>query len=468
MDREQLMGESKIFPLIMKFSLPMIVGMLVNALYNTVDRIYIGQKIGNMGIAGITAAFPLMMIFMGFSMLIGFGSTSLLAIRLGEKKEDEVRVITANSLILLMIISVLITVLGLVFLEPLLKIFGASETVMPYAKDYLEIIVLGASFQALGFGMNNQIRALGSPKVAMMTMFVGAAINIVLDPIFIFVFEWGMKGAALATILSMLASGVWVMFYLFGSKNDLRPRREDYKLNYDVIKNIVSMGTPSFLMQIASSGLMILLNYTLFSHGGDIALSAMGIGMSMNNLIMMPVFGLNQGIQPIVGYNFGAKKYDRVRSVVRMGMAIATLFVTIGFLMSMIFPRQLVMLFNSSDDNLIEMSARTLRIIMIAMPIIGFQVIGSGFFQAIGRPKQSTIITLSRQLLVLIPLVAILPYYFGLDGIFYSMPISDLIAGVLSAVWVFYQMKNLEKAGAEQDLLGDPFRVEDYVTEDLL
>lgn len=453
MDRDKLLGESKLLPLIMKFSGPAIVGMLVNALYNTVDRIYIGNKIGHLGIAGITVSFPIMLIMMAFGMLIGFGSTSLMSIRLGEKKRDEARKITGNSIVILGIGAIVISILGTIFLTPLLKAFGASPDVLPYAQDYLSIIILGMIFQAMGFGMNNQIRALGSPKIAMATMIVGAIINVILDPIFIFVFEWGMRGAALATIMSMLASAIWVLAFVLGRRNDLRPHREDFKLNSKVIKGILSLGTPPFLMQLASSGLMIVLNHSLVFYGGDIALSAMGIAFSVNNLVMMPVFGLNQGVQPIIGYNYGARNYDRVRAAVKMGMIIATIFVTIGFLMSRLIPYQMVMLFNSDDTKLIEMTVRVVQTFMLVLPIVGVQIISSGFFQAIGKPKQATVITLSRQLLVLIPLILVLPRFFGLYGIFYSLPISDVISGIISGIWVTYQLRNLEKEAPPEQLV---------------
>lgn len=445
MSRDKLLGESKIFPLIMKFSVPAIVGMIVNALYNTVDRIYIGNKIGQLGIAGITVSFPIMIIIMAFAMLIGFGSTSLLSIRLGEKKREEARQITGNAIVLLFAISVILTILGTIFLEPMLETFGASADVLPYSKDYLRIIIFGIVFQSLGFGMNNQVRALGSPKIAMVTMIVGAGINIILDPIFIFVFNWGMKGAALATVISMFSSSLWVMIYIFGKKNDLRPNRSSFILKKEIVQKILLYGTPPFLMQIASSAMMVILNKSLFIYGGDLALSAMGIGLSVNNLIMMPVFGLNQGVQPIVGYNYGAKKYDRVKEAVKIGMLIATLFVTIGFLMSMFFSKQLVMLFNRDDIKLIEMGSTVVKIIMLAMPIVGFQIISSGFFQAIGKPKQATVITLSRQLLVLIPLVIILPRFFGLNGLFFAIPASDVIAAIVTGSWVLYEIKRLGK-----------------------
>ncbi len=446
-ERERMLAEDKMLPLIMRFSIPTIVGMLVNALYNTVDRIYIGHKIGHEGIAGITVSFPIMVLMMAFSMLIGFGASSLLAIRLGEKKHDEVRTITGNSIVLFLIVSAVLTTLGLIFMKPLLTAFGASKDIMPYAKDYLGIVVWGATFQTLGFGMNNQVRALGSPKVAMLTMFVGAGINIVLDPIFIYVFNWGMKGAAFATVLSMMASAIWVMIYLFGKNNDLSPKREHFKLKGEVVKKMLAMGTPPFVMQIVASGYLIIMNKTLVNLGGDIALSAMGIAHSVNNLIMMPVFGLNQGVQPVIGYNYGAKNFDRVRSAVKTGMGLATAFVSVGFLMAMLIPKPLVMLFNSDDMDLINASVKVVRIFNYALPFVGFQIIGSGFFQSTGKPRQSTSITLIRQLVILIPLVLILPRIWNppLDGVFHAIPISDFLATFLSAAWVGWHLKNLEK-----------------------
>ena len=447
MDRDKLLGESKMFSLILKFSVPAIVGMLVNALYNTVDRIYIGQKIGSLGIAGITVSFPIMLIIMAFGMLIGFGSTSLLSIRLGQKKREDARTILGNAMVLLVVVGVLISVLGSIFLRPLLVVFGASPTILPYAQSYLQVILAGAVFQMVGFGMNNHIRALGSPKTAMLTMFVGGLMNVILDPIFIFVFEWGMQGAALATILSQFGSMVWVLYFILRKKNDLRPEKTHFRLHPQIARRLMILGTPPFLMQLASSALMVVLNHSLDFYGGDIAISAMGIALSVSNLIMMPVFGLNQGVQPIIGYNYGARHFDRVRTAVRMGMTIATVFVLLGFAMSMLFPRQLVMLFNRSETELIDLGSKVIRIFMMMLPIIGFQVIGSGFFQAVGKPRQATIITLSRQVLVFIPLILILPRYFGLDGIIYAAPVSDLAAAVISGSWILYEMRRLERDG---------------------
>ncbi|MHB1454027.1 MAG: MATE family efflux transporter [Saccharofermentanales bacterium] len=445
MDRDKLLGESKMLSLIWKFSMPSIVGMLVNALYNTVDRIYIGHKIGSLGIAGITVAFPIMLIIMAFGMLIGFGSTSLLSIRLGQKRREEGRTILGNAMVLLVVFGVIVSILGLLFLRPLLVAFGSSPEILPYAESYLQVILFGVVFQMVGFGMNNHIRALGSPKIAMLTMFVGGAMNVVLDPIFIFVFNWGMRGAAFATVISQFASFIWVLSFIMGKKNDLRPALANFMLKSRTTLKIMSMGTPPFLMQIAASALMIVLNHSLKKYGGDISISAMGIALSVSNLIMMPVFGLNQGVQPIIGYNYGARNYDRVRSAVKIAMVIATAFVTFGFIMTTFFSRTLVLLFNSNNQELIVLGSRVISLYMMMLPIIGFQVITSGFFQAVGKPKQATAITLSRQVLVLIPAILILPRFFGFEGIIYAAPLSDVVAGIICGTWIIYEMRILGK-----------------------
>ncbi len=469
MDRDKLLGESRIFQLIIRFSAPSIVGMLVNALYNTVDRIYIGHKVGSAGIAGITVSFPIMLIMMAFSMLVGFGSTSLLSIRLGQKRREEAITITGNSIVLLLAISAAVTIPGLIFLRPLLVAFGASPGILPYSESYLRIILLGFVFQALGFGMNNQIRALGSPRTAMLTMFVGGGLNVVLDPIFIFVFNWDMQGAAFATILSQMASSVWVMAYLLGKRNDLRPGRRCFRLRRATVEKILTLGIPPFLMQLAASALMIVLNHSLVRYGGDMAVSAVGIAMSVSNLIMMPVFGLNQGVQPIIGYNYGARNFARVRQAVATAAGIATLFVSLGFILSTFFSRDLVLLFNSSDPALIRLGSRVVTVYLIMLPIIGFQVISSGFFQAVGKPKQATLVTLSRQLLVFIPAVLVLPLFYGLDGILYAAPLSDLTAAFITGSLLIHTLRNLEREKMRGPAAAEPLsELEEEAAEERL
>ncbi|WP_372997377.1 MATE family efflux transporter, partial [Lutispora sp.] len=275
-EREKLLGEKEIPKLLLKFSIPAIVGMLVNALYNFVDMVFIGQGVGPLGIAGVRIGFPLIVIGMAFSMLIGIGANSLISIRLGQKRKEDAELILGNAFVTMIAIGAVLTILGLVFMEPLLKLFGASQDVMPYAKGYFRIILFGVIFQMIGMGMNNFIRGEGNPKTAMLTMLIGAVINTILDPIFIFAFGWGIEGAALATILSLIISASWVLYYFFFGNSLLKIRKPNLRIRFDILKSIVAIGLAPFAMQLAASVLVIFMNQGLAQYGGDIAVSAMG------------------------------------------------------------------------------------------------------------------------------------------------------------------------------------------------
>lgn len=443
MDRSKQLGEGKMLPLLLKFSIPAMVGMIVNALYNIVDRIFIGNGVGTDGIAGVTIGFPIMLILMAFTMLIGIGSTSLLSIRLGEKKKEEAEQIIGNGLMLLVGTAVLLMVAGLVFLEPLLRAFGASEAVLPYAAAYMQVILIGTVFQFVGFGMNGYIRALESPKIAMMTMLIGAVLNTILDPIFIFVFGWGVRGAAIATIFSQMVSAVWVLFYFFRKSSYLRIYARKLKLHAETVLKILMFGLPPFLMQLAASLLNAIMNKGLITYGGDVAVSAVGIVNSIAMMILMPIFGINQGVQPIIGYNYGARNFNRVKEALKLAIIGATIIVTIGFIITRVIPGQLVALFNRNDPELIRIGTRAVTIFLSFLPIIGFQIISSNYFQAVGKPKQAMILTLSRQILFLIPALLILPLFFGLDGIFYAGPLADLLASIVTGLWLFVELRHL-------------------------
>ncbi|MFZ5968010.1 MAG: MATE family efflux transporter [Bacillota bacterium] len=449
MDHSKQLGESKVSELLLKFSIPAIVGMMVNALYNVVDRIFIGRGVGSLGIAGITIGFPIMIVMMAFGMLIGIGATSLISIRLGERKKEEAELIAGNAMVLLILISLGISVLGLIFIDPLLLRFGASEAVLPYAKDYLTIILFGAVFQGIGFGMNNFIRAEGNPKIAMVTMMIGAILNTILDPIFIFLLGMGIKGAAYATILSQAVSALWVLHYFFGGKSMLKIHVQNLKLQMSIVLNIFAIGSAPFAMQIAASVLTIILNKSLQYYGGDVAISAMGIINSIVLLILMPIFGINQGSQPIIGYNYGAQKFDRVKEALKLAIMAATVIVTIGFIGTRLFPEQLIRLFNDKDPELIAFGAKGLKMFLLCLPIIGFQIVSSNYFQAVGKPKQSMFLSLSRQVLILIPAILILPRYFGLDGILMAGPAADFLSSLLTGTWLYMELKQLDQKHSE-------------------
>lgn len=455
MDRSKLLGEEKISKLLIKFSVPSIIGMLISALYNVVDRIYIGNGVGSLGIAGITIGFPLMIIMMAFGMLIGVGATSLISIRLGEQKKDEAELILGNSLSLLTVIAVVLTILGFVFINPLLKVFGASEAVLPYAIAYFRIILWGTVFQSIGFGMNNMIRAEGNPKMAMLTMLIGAILNIILDPIFIFVFKWGVQGAALATILSQMVTTIWILYYFSRGKSLLKIHLRNLRVNPMIFKRIIAIGSAPFAMQVAASVLTLILNKSLAHYGGDIAISGMGIINSIIMLLLMPIFGITQGAQPIIGFNYGAKKYDRVKETLKLAIIAATVVVTFGFIISRLFPEQLMGLFNRTDTELIKLGAHAMKIFLIVLPIVGFQIVGANYFQAVGKPKQAMFLSLSRQVLILIPAILILPRFYGLEGIFWAGPISDITATILTGIFIFRELKTLKMDELRNELVAE-------------
>ncbi|MBU5439260.1 MATE family efflux transporter [Tissierella sp. MSJ-40] len=445
-NNSKMLAEEDIGKLLMKFSIPAIIGMMVNALYNIVDRIFIGQGVGNLAIGGIFVGYPISLILMAFSMLIGIGGNTVVSIRLGEKKKDEAEKILGNSFILLVGISVIISILGLLLLEPLLRAFGASETILPYAVDYMKIILIGAPLQAIGFGMNNFIRGEGSPKIAMITMLIGAILNTILDPIFIFIFDMGIKGAALATIISQGVSAIWVMKYFIGNTSILRIRKQNLKLRTDIVKNIVTIGFAPFSMQLAASMVTVLLNNNLKNYGGDVATSSMGVIQSISMMVLMPIFGINQGSQPIIGFNYGAKNYDRVKKTLKLAIMGATVISLVGFILTQAFPKQIIKIFISDEQELAEIlnvAVKGLRIYLAMLPIIGFQIVSSNYFQATGKPKHAMLLSLSRQVLILIPALLIFPKLFELTGVWMAAPVSDLIASIITGTLLAKSLKNL-------------------------
>ncbi len=445
MEYTKQLGEARISTLLLRFSIPAITGMVVNALYNVVDRIFIGQGVGRMGIAGITIAFPLMLMMMALAMLIGLGATALISIRLGEQRKEEAELIVGNAMVCLVGISAIIMVFGIIFINPLLQVFGASEQTLPYARDYLKIILCGAIFMGIGFGMNHFIRAEGNPKIAMYTMLLGAILNTILDPIFIFKFGLGIKGAAWATVISQAAAAIWVLSYFLRKKSHLKIHTKNLRLKFAVIQSIVAIGSAPFLMQLAASIIGVILNQSLLRYGGDMAISAMGIVHSILMFFLMPLFGINQGAQPIIGYNYGAQKFNRVKETIKLAIGAATLVVLIGFAAVYLVPEVLVGLFSKNDPELIALSSRAMRIFLIMLPIIGFQIVSANYFQAVGKPKQAMVLSLSRQVLVLIPSLLILPRFFGLNGIFYAGPVSDFVSSVLTGIWLYIELKHLDR-----------------------
>ena len=430
--------------LLLKFSLPAIVGLLVNALYTIIDSMFVGQGVGELALAGVTVTIPIITTYMAFIMLVGMGATSIISIKLGENKANEAEKIMGNAFVLFLILGLTLTTLGLIFLEPILLFFGASVDILNFSMDYTKIILMGSTFLALGLGMNNFIRAEGNPKTAMFTMLIGAVTNIFLDYIFIFIFKWGIKGAALATVISYAVNTIWVMRHFLVGNSILKFKKENFKLNGFFVKSILIVGFPTFALQVTQSIQQVILNKSLAIYGGDIALAVIGIIMSITTFLVMPAMGIAQGAQPIVGYNHGAKRYDRVKEVLKLSIISATAIVTVGFAISKIWPIQLISLFNKNPD-LIAMGVHGMDIFFKFLPLIGMQMISASYFQAVGKPNQATILSLSRQVIIFIPLLVILPKFFGLEGIWWSAPLSDLGAFLITSIWLWVEMRHLSK-----------------------
>ncbi|HBC32433.1 MAG TPA: MATE family efflux transporter [Clostridiales bacterium] len=418
--------------------------MMVNALYNVVDRIYIGNSpdMGTDGIAGITVGFPIMIIFLALGVLFGVGGATNFSINLGRKKYPEAENFLGNTFSLLILAGVFFAISVRINLQTILILFGASEAILPYAMEYMRIITLGALFNIVSIGMNHFIRADGNPKLAMYTMFLGAGTNIILDPIFIYGFKMGMAGAALATIISQFFSFLWVTSYFIGkqSRNKLKFKYLKIKLNLAV--KIATLGLPGFSLQLATSALNAVLNKNLVFYGGDIAVSGMGVINSIQTLLIMPIIGLNQGVQPIISFNFGAKNFDRVKDAAKLAIKVATIIVTFGFIITRLFPVQLISLFNR-DPELIKFGGTAIFAWFLCFPVVGFQIVGSNFFQAIGRPKSAMLLTLTRQLILLTPAIIIFPKIWGVEGILYAAPFADFLSFLLTATFFYLGIRKL-------------------------
>lgn len=434
----------KISKLLIKFSVPAIVGMMVTALYNVVDRMYIG-RLGPMAMTGIGLNLPFMTILMAFSMLVGIGSGALISIRLGQNKKEEAEHILGNAFTLTFLIMSVIVITSLIFKTELLYLFGASEATFKYADDYITIILYGAVFQGIGFGMNNIIRAEGNPRIAMYTMLIGALINIVLDPVFIFILGMGIKGAAIATIISQFASMLWVVSHFLSGKSILVFKVKNLRLDGSIIKGIISIGVSPFSMQIAASVVTVISNNSLKVYGGDIAIGAMTIINAVAIFFLMPIFGINQGSQPVIGFNYGAKQFKRVKEALKLAIFAATTISTLGFILTQFFTVSMIRIFND-DPILIEATIKGMRIFLIMLPLIGFQIVSANYFQAVGKAPKAMFLSMLRQVIVLIPMLLIMPRFFGLTGVWVAGPIADFTASLITGLFLYKEMKHLDES----------------------
>jgi putative MATE family efflux protein len=393
-----------------------------------------------------------MIIAMAFGMLVGMGASSLVSIRLGQQNKPAAEKILGNAFTLMVLVAVSMTSLGLLFRDRILALFGAGPDTLGYARDYITIILWGNIFEVTGFGMNNLIRAEGNAKTAMYTMILGAAANALLDPLFIFVFKMGVRGAAIATVLSMAMSSLWVQSHFLKKDGFLRLKWPNLRLEKSIVLGIFSIGMAPFAMQLAGSVINALFSIQLIKYGGDRAVGAVGIIGSISMMVVFCVVAINMASQPIIGFNYGARQYDRVKRTLKIAVIAGTSITSAGFLAVQLFPGTIIGLFNRSDPALMAIGVRGMRILLAAFPVVGFQVVSSNFFQAIGKARIAMFLNLLRQVIVLIPLVLLLPPLLKMDGIWLSGPIADLTAASITAVMIWREVKKLNQAQAQSDV----------------
>ncbi len=438
------LGTDALPKLLRRYAMPAIIGMLASSLYNLVDSICIGQGLGPMALAAMGITFPMSNICAAFGTLVGVGASSLMAIRFGEKDYDSARLILGNVLILNVVIGILVMAVALLFLDPILYFFGASDNTIDMAREYMTIILIGNTITHLYFGLNSILRSSGHPQLAMYATIVSVSLNIIMDVLFIFVFGWGIKGAAWATIIAQIVAFIWQISVFFRKNEFLRIEAGIFHLDWKIIGDIFAIGMAPFLMNIASCAVVIIFNKQLMYYGGDLAIGAYSIIHRVTFMFCIFVMGLNQGMQPIAGYNFGAKNYERVTGIFRLTAWWATGVTTLCGLCCMAIPSLLIKLF-TSDADMLAMTVPAMRLQGWSFPIVGFQMVAGNFFQSIGMAKKAIFLSLTRQVLYLIPLVLLMPLWLGLDGIWWSMPISDVLSGVTAVAMLTYQFKKFKR-----------------------
>ncbi len=433
----------KIGKLMWKYFLPAFASTMANAFYNIVDRIYIGQGVDALALSGLSVIFPLMIIIMAFGMLVGIGSAVRVSISLGEKDYSRANRILGNAFFLSLVMGVALMVIGFLVSDKILLIFGAGPETLEYASEYFNIILAGIPFSMTGYALNNIIRAEGNPRIAMISVFISAGLNIILDPILIFGFDMGVRGAALATIISQAVLCIWVLRHFRSRKSVTRLSLPDIKPDAYIIRYIISIGFAPFAMNVASSVVTGVMNTLFIRYGGDISVGAMGIVHSSTMMLLMTIISINMAIQPIIGFNYGAGLYCRVKEAVMKAIKYATLIATGGWLICMLIPGAVISIFNSDSIELREAGVLGLRIYCAALPVIGYQIITSNYFQAIGKARLAAFLSLLRQIIVLLPLIIILPRFWGVEGVWIANPISDLVAAVISYFFFRREMRKL-------------------------
>lgn len=448
-------GYEPVGKLLKKFAVPSVIAMLVNSIYNIVDQIFIGQGVGYLGNAATTVALPITTIALAVAMLIGAGGNAFAAIKLGEQKKDVAERTLGTVFFTMIIIGILMAVFGLIFLVPMLNLFGATENNLQYAIDYASIILIGIPFVLCGVGGSNFARTDGSPKIAMVSMVVGAVMNTILDPIFIFVFHWGVKGAAVATIMGQIATAIIIMRYFVKSGN-MRFKKEYLRFDFPLLKASIALGVSSCITQVSSVFLQIVLNNSLVKYGnmtevgGDIALSAMGIVMKVSMILIAINIGIGTGAQPILGYNKGAGNYSRIQKTYILAAVVSTIVSVAGWVACVAFPQYIIAIFGNENAQFTSFAVMCLRIYMFGIFTSGFQMVTTSYFQATGQALKASVLSMLRQLIVLIPLILVLPLFMGLNGIIYSGPIADFVSAAIILVFAVIEIKKLNIKVAEE------------------
>ena len=439
-----ILGKARIGKLLLQYSIPAIIGMTITSIYNIIDSIFIGHGVGPMAIAGLAISFPLMNLVVAFCTLVSAGGSTLASIRLGQKDMKGATEILSHTLMLCITNSLFFGILSFIFLDDILTFFGASADTLPYARSFMQVILLGTPITYTMIGLNNVMRATGYPKKAMLTSMVTVVANIILAPIFIFHFEWGMRGAATATVISQLIGMVWVVSHITKKDSTVHFEGNIWKMKPRIVQSIFAIGMSPFLMNVCACAIVIIINNSLQNYGGDMAIGAYGIINRLLTLYVMIVLGLTMGMQPIVGYNFGAQKIDRVKQTLRLGIISGVVITSSGFVICEFFPHAVSALFTDSDE-LIDLAVGGIRLTVLMFPFVGAQIVIGNFFQSIGKAKVSIFLSLTRQLLYLLPCLLLFPNWWGLEGIWISMPVSDALAFITAVISLMIYIKKVSK-----------------------
>lgn len=440
------LGTENLRKLLMRYSIPAIVAMTAASLYNMMDSIFIGHGVGALAITGLAVTFPFINLAAAFGSLVGVGACTVVSVKMGQRDIKSAEAVLGNVIMLNLVIGTLFTIICLCFLDPILYIFGASADTLPYARDYMEVILYGNIITHVYMGLNEVMRASGYPKRAMLATLFAVAINGVLNALFIFVLDMGIMGAALGTIVAQALALVGIILHFCHPKSFIRFQRGIFHIKWHIIGAMLAIGLSPFLMNLCACLVVLLINNGLKDLGGDMYVGAFGIINRISFLFFMIVMGFNQGMQPIAGYNFGARQYDRVLGILKYTIFCAVGTTTLGFLICQIFPQTIIRLF-TTDEVLIGIAEHGLRLILAMLPIVGFQMVVSSFFQSIGMAKKAIFLSLTRQLIFLVPCLLLLPGFLGTDGIWISIPIADTVATITAGIMLYIQFKKFKQTG---------------------